>query len=140
MTRKKAKKLPTEKNEMAFAVELARGSSVATAAKVVGISETTGYRWARKPEVGKAVAEIRSTVLQEASHRMMNLAGKAVETLEQLLESRCEKVRLSAARTVIDGTVKMRHLAEVEQELVEIRRIVATISSHSSPRDVSHAY
>jgi transposase len=140
MARKKTKRPPTEKNEMAFAVELARGSSVAKAAKMVGISETTGYRWARKPEVGKAVAEIRSTVLQEASHRMMNLAGKAVETLEQLLESRCEKVRLSTARTVIDGTAKLRQLAELEQELVEIRKIVATISGHSSPGGVSHAY
>ena len=71
---------------------------------------------------------------------MMNLAGKAVETLEQLLESRCEKVRLSTARTVIDGTAKLRQLAELEQELVEIRKIVATISGHSSPGGVSHAY
>jgi transposase len=139
MARKKTKIPPTEKNEMAFAVELARGSSVATAAKKVCISETTGYRWARKPEVGKAVAEIRSTVLQDASHRMMNLAGKAVETLGQLLESKCEKVRLSAARTVIDGTVKMRQLAELEQELVQIRSIVATISSNNSPGGRTYA-
>jgi transposase len=134
MTRKKAaKKESTEKNEMAFAVEIARGASIAQAAKSVKISETTGYRWARKPELRKAVEDIRSTVLQVASHRLTNIVGKAVDTLERLLDSENENVQLSAARTVIDGTTKMRQLAELEQELEQIRNIVATLRQQQSP-------
>lgn len=115
---------------MAFAVELARGSSVSKAAKKVNISETTGYRWARKPEVGKAVADIRSSVLLEASQHLTNLTRKAVDTLAELLNSESEKVRLTAARTVIDGTMKMRQLAELEQELEKIRGTLAVLRTH----------
>lgn len=59
MTRKKQKTVPSEKNEMAFAVEIARGSSIVKAAKKAGISEASGYRWARKPEVLKSIADVR---------------------------------------------------------------------------------
>ena len=134
MTRKKQKTVPSEKNEMAFAVDIARGTSIVKAAKKVGISETTGYRWARKPEVVKSIAEVRSTVLQTASQRMMNLAGKAVATLEALLGSDDDKIRLSAAKAVIDGTAKMRQLAELEQELEQIRKIVMVIRQDRNQR------
>jgi len=130
MTRKKQKKVPSERNEMAFAVEIARGTSIVKAATKVGISETTGYRWARKPEVVKSIAEVRSTVLQTASQRMMNIAGKAVETLETLLGSDDDKIRLSAAKAVIDGTAKMRQLAELEQELEQIHKTVLWLRQH----------
>ena len=127
MTKKKQKSAPSEKSEMAFAIELARGASVIQAAKKVRIAESTGYRWSRKPEVLRAVQEIRSTVLRTVSYRMSNLTGLAVDTLEELLRSENDKIRLSAAKTVIEGTVKMRQLAELEQELEQIREFVATL-------------
>ena len=123
--------MPSEKNEMAFAVQIAQGESIAKAAKTVGVSESTGYRWNRKSEVSKAVADIRSTVLQTASYRMITITGRAIDTLEELLGSQTEKIRLSAARTILDGTVKMRQLAELEQELQQIREIVASTSKPS---------
>jgi hypothetical protein len=115
---------------MAFAVEVARGSSISQAAITVGISTGSGYRWARKPEVRKSEDDIRSTVLQTASYRMVCITGRAIDTLEELLGSESEKIRLSAARIVLNGTVKMRQLAELEQELQQIREIVA--STHNS--------
>ena len=118
---------------MVFAIEIARGTSIARAAKLVRVSEATGYRWARKPEVRKAVEDVRSTVLQAASHQLTNIVGKAVSALEQLLKSDSEKIRLSAARTVIDGTTKMRQLAELEQELEQIRTIVASLRQQQAP-------
>jgi len=71
--------------------------------------------------------------LQVASHRLTNIVGKAVDTLERLLDSDNENVQLSAARTVIDGTVKMRQLAELEQELEQIRSIVANLRQQQAP-------
>lgn len=71
--------------------------------------------------------------MQVASHRLTNIVGKAVDTLERLLDSDNENVQLSAARTVIDGTVKMRQLAELEQELEQIRSIVANLRQQQAP-------
>ena len=61
---------------------------------------------------------------------MMNIAGKAVETLETLLGSDDDKIRLSAAKAVIDGTAKMRQLAELEQELEQIHKTVLWLRQH----------
>jgi len=68
---------------------------------------------------------------------MMNLAGKAVATLEALLGSDDDKIRLSAAKAVIDGTAKMRQLAELEQELEQIRKIVMVIRQDRNQRDLN---
>jgi hypothetical protein len=86
------------------------------------------------------IAEVRSTVLQTASQRMMNLAGKAVATLEALLGSDDDKIRLSAAKAVIDGTAKMRQLAELEQELEQIRKIVMVIRQDRNQRDLNRVW
>jgi transposase len=139
MARKKRAAAPTEKNEMAFAVEVARGASIAQAAKTVGVSEGTGYRWARKPEVRKSVDDIRSAVLHAASNRITCLATKAVDTLGRLLDSESEQIQLSAARAVLDGTVKMREMAELEMELEQIQGIVATIRESNSYPNLNHA-
>ena len=133
MTRKKTGEMASEKNQLAFALELARGASVAQAAKKVRIALTTGYRWDKKQEVRQAVDDFRRSVLQTACNKMISITGKAVETLGQLLDSKSEQIRLATARTVIDGTAKLRQLAELEQELEQIRTIVATLRLQQAP-------
>jgi hypothetical protein len=49
----------------------------------------------------------RSPALHAASNRITSLATKAVDTLGRLLDSESEQIQLSAARAVLDGTVKM---------------------------------
>jgi phage terminase small subunit len=139
MARKKQKLVPPEKCEMAFAVEIARGTSIALAAKKIGVAETTGYRWAKKPEVQKSVDEIRTTVLHAATGRIVNITGKAVDTLGNLLDSENEKIKLYAAKAIIDGMAKMRQLVELEQELQQIRDIVATIREDNTISRRNHA-
>jgi hypothetical protein len=139
MARKKREAAPTEKNKMAFAVEVARGSSIAQAAMTIGVSEGTGYRWSRKPEVRKSIDDIRSAVLQSASNRIVCLATKAVDTLGRLLDSESEQIRLSAARAVLDGTVKMREMAELDKELEQIHAIVSTIQESNRYPRLNHA-
>lgn len=65
---------------------------------------------------------------------MMHLAGTAVKTLEALLGSGDDKIRLSAAKAVIDGTVKMRQLAELEEELEQIRKTLLLLRQHQNQR------
>ena len=140
MTRKKHSESASAKNELIFAVELAKGSSVAQAARKVGVAKATGYRWSKKPEVCQAVEDFRRSVLQMACNRMINITGKAVETLGQLLDSKSEPIRLSAARAVLDGTVKVRELAGLEREIEQIHEIVATIRLHNKQRGPDRAY
>jgi len=139
MTRKKTGEMASEKNQLAFALELARGASVAQAAKKVRIALTTGYRWDKKQEVRQAVDDFRRSVLQTACNKMISITGKAVETLGQLLDSKNESTRLSAAKAVLDGTVKIRELAEMEREIERIHEIVATIRVQNKQRGPNYA-
>jgi hypothetical protein len=126
MTRKKRPEATSEKNELAFAIRLAKGSSIAEAAKEVRVAESTGYRWAKKPVVRQAVEDFRRSVLQTACNKMISITCKAVETLGQLLDSDNEQIRLSTARAVLDGSVKLRELSQLEAEIERIHEIMAT--------------
>jgi len=140
MTRKKPSEAASEKNQLAFAIELARGSSIAQAAKKVRIAESTGYRWSKKRLVCQAIEDFRKSVLQVACNQMINIVGRAVETLGKLLDSDSEQIRLSAARAVLDGTVKMRELAELEREIDQIREFMVSIRVHNKQRGSNHAF
>lgn len=101
---------PPEKNELVFAIHLAHGASIAQAATEIGVALATGYRWAKKPEVRANVEQIRAEVLQSAASKIFGIAGKAVATLDRLLDSQAEQICLSAARTILDGSCKLRQL------------------------------
>jgi hypothetical protein len=70
---------------------------------------------------------------------MISITGRAVDALEELLGSESEKIRLSAARTVIDGAAKMRQLADLQQELEQIRENMAVIRQHNMRPGMRHA-
>ena len=100
MTKKKQKSAPTEKSEMAFAIELARGASVLQAAKKIRIAESTGYRWSRKPEVRpheySEVAEIFAVSLAGVEPRR----GTGRRGLLRVAERLRSKKRVDVSRVV----------------------------------------
>lgn len=63
------------------------------AAQKVQVSEATGYRWARRPEIRIYLEDVRSEVLQCAAGKIFTVTGKAMTALDNLLESENEQVR-----------------------------------------------
>ena len=123
----------TKKDRLAFALHLAHGESVASAAKRVRIAESTAHRWKKHPEVRQAIEDYRRSFLEVASNRLASIATRAVETLADLLRSETEKIRLASAKAILDSSIKLKEVAELEQDIERIKEMTARLQSNQSP-------
>jgi hypothetical protein len=107
----------------AVALAIASGRSLRQAAEQCGAGERTVKRWhAEDPSFRRRVAELRSEMFDEAVGLLSRLGGKAALVLGLLLDSASEKVRLQAARTVLDQAVRTRDLAELAAGVQELKQ------------------
>lgn len=108
-------------NQLVAARHLANGSTYAQAAQQAGVSERSIYGWLKRPEFQEAVKRQRGQVLDDLDGRLTGLAGKATETLENLLDSaEAGGVRLSAAKAVLDYHLRVHELAAIEKRLAAL--------------------
>ncbi len=71
-------------------------------AELCGVPVRTLYRWAQSDEVRAALGEIEESILEVSKQRATDIAQKAWDTLENLMEeSADDRVRLDAAKTVL---------------------------------------
>lgn len=104
---------------------LARGETVATAAKLAGLSERTVYRRLQDPDFRRQVSNVRFNILDRATGQLLNMSDRAIETLVALLDATSESVRLGAARSILDHTIKFREISEFEIRLQMIENAIA---------------
>ena len=106
-------------------VALLSEKTVAEAAAKASVSEKTLRRWLSEDDMFQAeYAAARQTAFQAGIHRAQALTGRAMDTLEQLLDDeKHPNVRLGAARTVAeigihqhDSETIMRKLDEIETQ------------------------
>ena len=98
--------------------------TISKAAEKSGVNEKTLRRWLADDDAFKAdYAAARQAAFEAGMSRVQALAGKAIETLDELLgEKDHPNVRLGAARTVAelgihqhDAETIMRKLDEIEE-------------------------
>lgn len=88
--------------EVTLVAALAAGSTVRAAAKAAGISERTAHRRLTEQVVRREVSMIRSAVLEETACALATASRKAAQTVIDLLDHPEPKVRLQAARQVVE--------------------------------------
>jgi transposase-like protein len=103
------------------ALYLAAGLSVRRAARKAGVGERTVYRWLAEDAFRQRVAELRTRLFDRAVGRLSRTSGKAAVVLKGLLDSADERVRLAAARAVLDSGMKAREALELAQKVEEIK-------------------
>ena len=108
-----------------LAVALAAGLPVSEAAKSSGLSERTVYRRLQEPGFQKRLAATRDELLTSALGELAASATHAVTTLRQLLESADDRVRLQAARTLLDQLLRLREAVTLESRVMELERRLA---------------
>ncbi len=98
--------------------------TVTDAAKKTGVDESTLRRWLVDDDAFKAdYVRARQAAFEAGMSRVQALTGKAVDTLDELLDAKkYPNVRLGAARTVAelgihqhDAETIMRKLGELEE-------------------------
>jgi hypothetical protein len=107
------------RNELLVAA-LARGSSVAKAAREAGYSERQAYRKTQDPEFQAMVNRERMEFLDRAYGRLSLTTRDAVRALYRLLKDASPAIQLNAAKAVLDYCWKFKESLEMADRLSKI--------------------
>src|SRR4051812_49841237 len=103
----------------AFCLALASGRTVTAAAKRARVARRTAHGWlANEPAVAARVRHYRRELFGRASSRLCALGGRAAGVLGKLLGDADPKVRLAAAKAVLDAVPRLLEATELEGRLV----------------------
>jgi len=120
------------RDEFLFALVL--GAAVEGAAKSVGISKRTAYRWLADPDVKARLCKMRGERLERSS-TMLTVAGlEAVRTLLTLqAASMPAPVRLGAAKAILDFGQRLREHVDFSQTLAELKAKMGSLCPAAEP-------
>jgi hypothetical protein len=99
------------------AAAIASGSSMRQAAAASGVTVRSIYNWLREPAFVARVEELRSSIVETAMGRMISNLTRAASELRRLLRDEDARVRLGAAKTVLEGAVRLREYAALEARM-----------------------
>jgi phage terminase small subunit len=97
---------------------------VTAAAKEVGVSRETLYRWLKQPHVLEAVREAEARALDELSRLLVRLGRSAATTLARAMSDAetPAATRVRAADVVLARLLQLRELATLEARVVDLER------------------
>lgn len=114
-------------------IALARGASVPEAAAEAGVSDRTTWRRLADPAFRRCVLEARAELVAGSLAKIAHGATRAVDALIELLEAEDPKVRLAAAREVLDRALPQheawQQAADDLRPVVECNRDEAILRS-----------
>ena len=108
----------TAKQEKALLTLLVE-PAVQAAAKVVGVSDRTLFRWLKDPAFAEAYRQARREAVSHAIGRLQQVTSDAVDTLKAVatdIEAPAP-ARVSAAKAVLDLAVKAMELEDLESRI-----------------------
>ncbi len=102
---------------------LACGASIETAAQKAGISKRTLQRRMADLEFRRQIQVVRGDMVQRHSGTLTAAGTEAIKTMLDLLKGNTPaNVRLGAARTILEISVKYREAADIEERLVSLEQ------------------
>jgi len=103
---------------------MARGMTNGVAATAAGISVRTAQRRVNDPEFVQRVRKTRAEMLDSCVGRMAGAAGDAVEVLHELIgKDQPARLRLLAARSILELFPKLQQMQEMEQRLANLEAL-----------------
>jgi hypothetical protein len=112
-----------KKVDQRLVLALAGGASVADAAVMAGMSKATAFRRMADPGFRQRVDQAKTEMMAQAVGVLARVSTKAAAVLEALLDSSVEKVRLMAARSVLQIGSELRKAQEIEARLANLERV-----------------
>jgi hypothetical protein len=107
-------------------VALSAGATIADAARQAGCSTRTVSRWLDDADFVAKIERERQAVIGQASAKLGAASQRAVEVLAELLDDPLlPTVRLSAAKAVLDGLLRLRQEFVIESRLAAIEARLA---------------
>src|SRR5581483_6411304 len=88
------------------------------------LSERTAHRRLKDPAFTKRVDQIRGDLIQRTVARLPAHGTIAADTLGKLIQSKDERVRLGAARAILDHLYRGAEIFELERRLRELEELM----------------
>jgi hypothetical protein len=115
-----------KKVDEALILALACGTPVEAAALKARVSERTVYRRLEDPRFRQRIQTMRSDMVERAASMLTAGNLQAVKTLLLLQESTvADAVRLGASRAVLEYSIRLREIANLEERLKALELQVA---------------
>jgi len=97
--------------------------SIRQAAAVAGLGEKTIRRWLRQPEFSRAYQEARRQVFADALADLRVATHDAVEALRKVVREETGALRVKAARTVLELSIRSAETLEFEIRLKRLESL-----------------
>jgi hypothetical protein len=115
------------------ALSLASGRTIVDAARANNVCIRTVAHWLKHdPAFVRQVDQLRADMISRAAGRIANDMTSAAKTLRKLLRDPDSRVRLGAARAVLENGVKLRESAVLEQRIAELEKLAAARKEKTS--------
>ena len=118
----------SENRDDLLVAALARGASVEEAAGISQLSARTVYRRLQEVSFRSRVSEMRNRIFDQTVGRLSAATVQATTTLVELLDTGSDSVRLSAARTILEQSTKLRESCELVARVGELEEMLANES------------
>jgi hypothetical protein len=97
--------------------------TIEAAAKSAGVSTTTAWRWMKMPEFQTAYREARREAMRQTTARLQEAAAESVDALREIQRAgESESARVSAARTILEQSLKTADLEDVQARLESLEK------------------
>jgi len=113
-----------QNRETSLVLALARGQSVRGAATAAGYSERQAHRKVADPQFRQKVSDMRTRLVDQTVGLLTDANVAAVKTLRSLLDGEPMSVRLSAAKAIVELSVKLRENVEFSERLEKLEQTV----------------
>jgi len=102
---------------------LACGATVESAAREAGVSPRTVYRRLEDPEFCRRLQALRADIVVRTAAALTAASTEAVRTLVELMKPTSPaNIRLGASRAVIESSMRLREIAELEERLTALEQ------------------
>jgi hypothetical protein len=101
---------------------LAGNPNIQAAAKAAGVGRTTAHRWLKESAFREELTRRRHTALTEAMNSVQTCTARAVEELVNLMDSSNEWLRRQICMDILNCSLKIREVEQVEQRLDAIEK------------------
>jgi hypothetical protein len=103
-------------------VALLSHSTIRTAAKAVGIDETTLWRWLQDKEFHAAYMNLRRECVRQSIARLQQASSEAVSTLRTIMKDKeaPASARVVAAKSIIDYSLKAVELEDLAERVAQL--------------------
>lgn len=122
----------------AFIAALMTHGEVESAARAVGVSTATAYRWLKDPDFAAEYRKAQSKVLEKALRRLQCAAEGAVKTLERNLDAEEAKDQIAASKAILAAAMKGAELLDLNERLTKLEARLAE-TNHVSETAVTPA-